>query len=451
MSLQASRPLLRAPRCFSYYRSQSEASRSAVKTFNCGNCVQYSTKRSPHRISIQPQRTMATNGTAAANGIHKSSTKLNHWATPGVSASAFDFRSDTITTPTSSMLRAIEECTLMDDVFVEDPSTNELENFVADLVGHAKALLVMSGTMGNQVAIRSHLGGPPHSVLCDSRAHILVYEAGGCASLSQAMVNGVKPSNGVYLTLEDVQEHATLSDNVHYAPTKIISLENTLGGAIMPLEECRRISEWARERGVIMHLDGARLWEAVAAGAGSLKEYAACFDSISLCMSKGLGAPIGSVITGTEKFITRSRWIRKSIGGGTRQSGIISSAGRVAIEETFLGGALTESHKNAKRVESIWKGLGGKVQLPVETNMVWLDLKAAGIEADEFIKMGQTEGLRLLGGRLVVHYQISAEAMQRFEKLAQRVLTRGEKRVPDEAVPIPPKKLKMGAADDEDR
>lgn len=349
------------------------------------------------------------------------------------------------------MLRAIQECTLRDDVFVEDPSTNDLETFIADLTGHEKALLVMSGTMGNQVALRSHLGGPPHSILCDIRAHILVYEAGGCSSLSQAQVNGVKPSNGVYLTLEDVEEHAILDDNVHYAPTKVISLENTLGGAVLPLQECKRISEWARKQGIVMHLDGARLWEAVAAGAGSMKEYAECFDSISLCFSKGLGAPIGSIITGSAAFIKRSRWVRKSIGGGTRQAGILSSAARVAVEETFLGGGLTESHENAKRIEGIWKELGGKVQLPVETNMVWLDLKAAGIKADEFIKLGETEGLRLMGGRLVVHYQISNEAIDKFRSLALRVLRKGEKRIADEEVPIPPKKMKIGAADDEDR
>ncbi|KAF2096447.1 hypothetical protein NA57DRAFT_67185 [Rhizodiscina lignyota] len=379
------------------------------------------------------------NGTVATDG--SAPPKPNNWASPG--PAAFDFRSDTITTPTASMLAAISACTLLDDVFVEDPTTNDLESFIASLTGFPAALLVLSGTMGNQVALRSHLAGPPHSILCDHRAHILKHEAGGCASLSQAMVMGVTPKNGVYLTLEDVQENADLDDNVHHCPTKVISLENTLGGAIMPLEECRKISEWARERGIIMHLDGARLWEAVAADAGTLKEYCALFDSVSLCFSKGLGAPIGSIIVGCKDFIKRCRWIRKSIGGGLRMVGVISSAARVSVEETFLSGKLKQSHANARRIEVMWKGLGGKVDLPVETNMVWLNLKAAGISADEFIKLAQTEGLRTMGGRLVVHYQICEEAIQRLESLAKRILKGGEKRVANGDVEIPPKKLKI--------
>lgn len=381
----------------------------------------------------------ATNGTASANGSMPPT--KNNWASPG--PAAFDFRSDTITTPTASMLAAISACTLLDDVFVEDPTTNDLESFVASLTGCPAGLLVMSGTMGNQVALRSHLGGPPHSILCDHHAHILQHEAGGCASLSQAMVNGIKPKNGVYLTLEDVEEHADLSDNVHHCPTKVISLENTLGGAVLPLVEAKRISDWARDREIIMHLDGARLWEAVASGAGTLKEYCALFDSVSLCFSKGLGAPIGSIIVGCKEFIKRCRWIRKSVGGGTRMAGVISSAARVAVEETFLGGKLKQSHENARRIEAMWTGLGGKVDLPVETNMVWFDLKAAGIGKDEFIKLAQTEGLRIMGGRLVVHYQICEEAIQRLERLARRILKRGEKRVANGDVEISPKKMKI--------
>ena len=257
------------------------------------------------------------------------------------------------------------------------------------------------------------------------------------------MVKGVKPRNGVYLTAEDVEEFAELEDNVHYCPTKVISLENTLGGAVMPLEEARKISEWAKERGIIMHLDGARLWEAVVSGAGTLKEYCALFDSVSLCFSKGLGAPIGSIVVGSKAFIKRCRWVRKSIGGGTRQAGVISSAARVAVEETFLGGRLKQSHENARRVESIWTDLGGKVELPVETNMVWFDLKAAGVSTDEFIKLAETEGLRIMGGRLVVHYQISEEAIQRLESLVRRILKKGEKRAANGDVEIPPKKMKI--------
>ena len=241
--------------------------------------------------------------------------------------------------------------------------------------------------------------------------------------MSGALVKGAVPSGGrSHVTLEDIKKVADLRDDVHGCPTKMISLENTLGGTIMPLAETRRISEWAREKGIVMHLDGARLWEAVAAGPGSLKEFCECFDSISLCFSKGLGAPIGSVIVGTKAFVKRSRWVRKAIGGGTRQLGVLTAAARVAVEDTFLGGKLKECHERARQIEKIWAQYGGKTTNPVETNMVWFDLEAAGITSEKFIEAGQKVGLRLLGGRLVVHYQIGDEALERVDQLAQAVL-----------------------------
>lgn len=335
---------------------------------------------------------------------------------------AFDFRSDVHTTPTASMLKAIQQCTLLDDVTMEDPTTLSLERFIADLSGKEDALLVLSGTMGNQVALRAHLTTPPHAVLCDRRGHIINYEAGGVATLSQAMVQPLDPKNETYLTLEEIQKHAIISDDVHACPTRVISLENTLNGAIMPLSEVKRISAWARENGIIMHLDGARLWEAVAAGAGTLKEFCAEFDSISLCFSKGLGAPIGSMIVGTKVFVKRSRWIRKSIGGGLRQAGVVAAPARVAVEETFLEGKLAQSHENAKRIQKIWTDLGGKVEYPVDTNMVWCDLDAHNIDTNHFIEQGDRYGLRVRGGRFVVHYQISEEAIERLQKLFTEVL-----------------------------
>jgi threonine aldolase len=219
----------------------------------------------------------------------------------------------------------------------------------------------------------------------------------------------IDAQNGTYLTLEEVQKYAVVSDDVHACPTRVISLENTLNGAIMPLSEVRRISAWGRENGIIMHLDGARLWEAVASGAGTLQEFCAEFDSISLCFSKGLGAPIGSIIVGTEAFIKRSRWMRKSMGGGLRQAGVVAAPARVAVEETFLGGKLTQSHENAKKIAKIWTDLGGKLQYPVDTNMVWLDLEAHGVDINDFIELSEKYGVRVRGGRFVVHYQIGEE------------------------------------------
>lgn len=371
---------------------------------------------------------MASNGAALTKeGVEKKAhelsngeVKVDHWATPG--AAAFDFRSDVMTRPTARMLEAIAATTLQDDVFSEDPVTNNLEAFVANLTGKEGALLVMSGTMGNQVALRTQLLAPPHAVLCDHRAHILEWEAGGVASLTGALVKGVVPANGNYLTLDDVKRTAVVSDDIHACPTKVISLENTLAGIITPLEECQRISAWAKEHGILMHLDGARLWEAVAAGKGSLVDYCACFDSISLCFSKGLGAPIGSMIVGNKAFRTRARWIRKSIGGGLRQAGVVTAPMQVALEDTFIGGKLAASHDTARKIAQMWESMGGKTTNPVETNMVWFDLEAAGISAEDFIAEGEKVGLRLLGGRLVVHYQIGDEAVSRLEKLMQAVL-----------------------------
>ncbi|KAK5127008.1 hypothetical protein LTR85_008367 [Meristemomyces frigidus] len=345
---------------------------------------------------------------------------INNWSQPG--PAAFDFRSDVVTTPTTRMLNAIASTSLLDDVFQDDPTTNNLEAFMADLTGKEAALLVLSGTMGNQVAIRTQLLAPPHSVVTDHRSHIMEWEAGGVASLCGALVKPVTPSNGAYVTLADVKKQTVISSDIHACPTKLISLENTLSGIILPLEECQRISTWAHQHDILMHLDGARLWEAVAAGAGSLKDYCACFDSISLCFSKGLGAPIGSIIVGNKAFRERARWVRKSIGGGLRQAGVVTAAARVAVEDNFLGGKLKACHARARQISELWISKGGKVTNPVETNMVWFDLDAAGISTEKFIEEGEKVGLRLLGGRLVVHYQIGDEAVSRLEKLMQAVL-----------------------------
>ena len=226
------------------------------------------------------------------------------------------------------------------------------------------------------------------------------------------MLKAVVPKNGVYLSLEDIKANVYLDDDVHTCPTRVISLENTLNGMLMPLDEVRRISAFAREHGLKMHCDGARLWEAVAAGAGSLVDFASCFDTLSLCFSKGLGAPIGSVLVGSKDVIKHARWVRKSIGGGLRQSGVVTAAARVAIDETFgkgpngEGGLLRDTHVLAKEVAKMWTDLGGKLAHPVDTNMVWLDLDGANCPAARFEELGKEAGLKLMGPRLVIHYQI---------------------------------------------
>jgi threonine aldolase len=339
----------------------------------------------------------------------------------GSAAAEFDFRSDVVTTPTVRMLSAIQSATLLDDVYNEDTTTQGLETMIAEMTGKEAALFVLSGTMGNQVALRTHLGGPPHSIVCDHRAHVVMWEAGGAASLSNALIKAVTPSNGHHLTLEDVQKHATLDDDVHLCPTRVISLENTVNGAIVPLSECQRISEWARSNDIIMHLDGARLWEAVAAGAGSLKDYSACFDSVNLCFSKNLGAPIGSILVGEAKFIKKARWIRKMLGGGLRQAGVVSSAARVAVEDTFLTGKLKAGHGKARELGEWWKSIGGKFEEAVETNMVWINLESSGIDTDTLISTASEHGIRVSGGRFVIHYQISDAAISKLKEVLAKL------------------------------
>ncbi|KAK5940537.1 hypothetical protein PMZ80_006953 [Knufia obscura] len=376
-----------------------------------------------------------TNGNGADfnTPAHQTTTPETHptsseWHAPG--PNAYDFHSDTITTPTLSMLRAITRTTLTDDIYRGDPTTASLESHIASLTGHSAGLLVMSGTMGNQVAIRSHLTFPPHSVLCDARSHIANYEAGGISTLSGAGLITVWPANNHHLTLEDISKHAILSDDVHACPTRVISLENTLNGMIMPLSEVKRISEFAHSHNIILHLDGARIWEAVAANAGSLTEYGGLFDSISLCFSKGLGAPIGSVIVGSDAFITQAKRIRKMMGGSTRQSGIIAAAARVAVDEGFgsgpngEGGKLRDCHAKARRIGKVWEGKGGELTWPVETNMVWLDLESAGVSNAEFAAVAKEERIGAKSGRIVIHYQIAEEALAALERTMERVLVK---------------------------
>ncbi|KAI1397388.1 l-allo-threonine aldolase [Hypoxylon fuscum] len=349
------------------------------------------------------------------------------WDTPG--QAAYDFRSDYVTSPTSVMLQSIVDTSLLDDIHMEDPTTNSLQTFMAKLAGHEDSLLVLSGTMANQVALRTALSSsPPYSILCDSRSHILRMEAGGPATLCGALIQGVMPSNGHHLTLEDVKKHISLREDIYDCPTRVISLENTLSGTIIPLEDVREIAIFARSQDppVHMHLDGARLWEAVADEPHHLKHYAECFDSLSLCFTKGLGAPLGSIIIGKQTFIKRARWIRKLLGGGMRQSGIIAAPARVAVEQTFLSRRLAASQVTARCISDIWIKLGGRLEHPTETNMVWLDLESAGISKEGFADLAEKKGLKtmrgILQGRLVIHYQICDHAVALMSSLFAELL-----------------------------
>lgn len=338
---------------------------------------------------------------------------------------------DVVTTPILPMLKAIAKTTLRDDFYREDQTTYMFEEHIADLVGHEAGMFVLSGTMGNQIALRTHLMQPPHSVLCDARSHIVHREAGGLASLSGAMLQAVAPRNDEWLTLEDIKLRAVLSDDVHHCPTAVISLENTISGLVHPLNEIQRISSWARQNEVKLHLDGARLWEADAAGGGSLRDYAICFDSVSLDFSKGLGAPMGAMILGNKGYVSKARRIRKSIGGGMRQAGVLSGPALSAINETFgpgvwgreIGGKLRDVHSKAREIAGMWKGRGGKLHRRVETNLIYVDLQDARTSEADFCELGRIYGIKLDGYRIVVHYQISEEALRRLDGVFREVFS----------------------------
>lgn len=321
------------------------------------------------------------------------------------------------------MLKSMMTASQGDDVYEEDLDVNSLQARVAKIAGKEAGAFMTSGTMSNQVAIRCHLYQPPHSILCDYRAHVYTCEAAGLAILSQAMVTPVIPANGVYLTLEDVQSHIIDYDDIHVAPTKLISLENTLGGSIMPIEEIKRISEYARAKGVKMHVDGARLWHASAATGISMSEYCQYFDSISLCMSKGMGAPIGSVLVGDAKFIQKAKWIRKQQGGGIRQAGLLAAAANVAIDEVWP--TMVETHSCTKSTaQFLSEEYGIKFEIPIDTNFIFLDAKRSGLDIKLFLEEGAKRELKLLDNRLVFHHQICDDAVKQLKESVKVAIER---------------------------
>jgi len=323
--------------------------------------------------------------------------------------------------------------TFVDDIYSRDPTTVRLESEVAKLTGHEEGMFVPSGTMGNQLSIRTHLTQPPHSILCDDRAHVYTNEAGGLAMFSQAMTTTIRPKNGKYLTLEEVKANIVGEDD-HYAPTRIVSLENTLHGVVLPYSEAKRISEYIRNtyKGQIkLHLDGifyedftnvgARLWNAVIAENISLKQYCSLFDSVSLCFSKGLSTPVGSVIVGTVPFIKKARHFKKAFGGGIRNPGILSAACLVSLEQIVP--RIEKTHVIAKEIASRVQNIGYMLTLPVDTNMVFLDLEALGISEKTFQAYCAQEGVAVFDyHRIVVHHQTSQEGVDKLITALTRLM-----------------------------
>lgn len=285
-----------------------------------------------------------------------------------------DYRSDTVTKPTAEMQAAMFSAPVGDDVFGEDPSINGLESLAAEMFGMEGALFCPSGTMTNQIAIKCHTQ-PGDEVVCDVSSHIYQYEGGGIALNAGAQVKLIHGDRGL-VTAEQVAGSIN-ADDVHKARTSLVSLENTSnrgGGSCYDFGEIRRIRQVCNENGLILHLDGARLFNAMVAKGENPKQYGQVFDSISICLSKSLGCPVGSLVLGNTAFIKKARRIRKVFGGGMRQAGYLAAAGIYALQNHVE--RLKEDHHHAQLLAEALQGKDFvETVLPVETNIIIFSVK----------------------------------------------------------------------------
>jgi threonine aldolase len=280
---------------------------------------------------------------------------------------AIDLRSDTVTRPTPAMRGAMARAEVGDDVYGEDPTVNRLQQVAAEKLGKQAALFVASGTMGNQTSLRA-LSQPGDVLLAGENAHVLLYEAGAASALWGLQIETL--GSGGCFDGSDLRA-AIAPDEVHFAPTRIVSVENThnrAGGRVFPLDQLKDVAQVAREHGLALHLDGARLWNAVVATGIPAAVWAEPFDTVTFCLSKGLGAPVGSLVCGSREVIRRVHRARKMLGGGLRQAGILAAAGLYALEHHVE--RLAADHANARRLASGLEKLGLVVAPPPETNMV---------------------------------------------------------------------------------
>jgi threonine aldolase len=329
-----------------------------------------------------------------------------------------DLRSDTVTLPTQTMREAIIQAELGDDVFGEDPTTNRLEKMAAERMGKEAALMVASGTMGNLVCALSHCRRGEEIILGD-QSHTFLYEAGGISA-----VGGIHPHTIVNqpdgtMQLKDI-EAAIRGNNVHFPRSRLICLENThnrcYGSALTP-QYMKSVAKLAVDRGLNVHLDGARIFNAAIALGVDVTELTCYADSVSFCLSKGLSSPVGSLICGSSDFIAEARRNRKVLGGGMRQSGIIAAAGITALEQ--MVDRLAEDHENAKRLaDGISRIKGLSIELNrIQTNIVYFDMADEQFDAGKLVKQLADRGIKILQVapdrlRAVTHYGINSEDIE---------------------------------------
>lgn len=335
-----------------------------------------------------------------------------------------DFRSDTVTQPTPEMKEAMFNAPLGDDVFGEDPTINELERYAAEMFGMEAAIYCVSGTQTNQIAINIHVQ-PGGEVITNVDSHVYKYEGGGIARNSGASVRLIHGNRG-RLTAEDVKQWIN-PDNVHLPITQLVSLEDTSnrgGGAIYDFEEIQRIRKVCLENNLPLHLDGARLMNAMVENGIDLKTYAAEFDSISLCLSKGLGAPVGSLLIGTKDFIHKARRVRKVFGGGMRQAGIIAAGGLYALKNNV--DRLRIDHKHARMLgETLEEQNWIKEVVPVDTNIV-VGVMENPDDLQKVLSKLEDEGILAMDFgpgmiRMVTHLDNSSEDIDRTIEVLKKI------------------------------
>ena len=339
---------------------------------------------------------------------------------------AIDLRSDTVTRPTPAMRAAMHAAEVGDDVFRDDPTVNRLEERVAELLGKEAALFVPSGTMSNQIAVKVHTQ-PGDELLCDVNCHIYNYEAGGPAILSGVSCHTLHGENGI-LDVTQLEDKIRPLDD-HQVRTRLVCLENTHnrgGGRVYPYEKIQAIQAWTRQHGLILHLDGARLWNAVVATGISAKQWGDLFDTVSVCFSKGLGAPVGSALAGPRELIVRARRIRKLFGGGMRQAGVLAAAALYALDHHIE--RLTDDHRNAQILARAIADTPGLRLVPadVDTNLIWFrvdpergaakDVAAALKERGVLIHASGPQTLRAC-----THLDVSAAQAERAAETIRRI------------------------------
>ena len=332
----------------------------------------------------------------------------------------YDFRSDTVTKPSAAMRAAMADAEVGDDVFGDDPTVTRLEGRAAELLGKEAAVFVPSGTQSNLVALMAHCGRGDEYI-AGQDAHCYSHEAGGAAVLGSIQPQPIAHQADGTLALTDI-EAAIKPDDLHYARTRLLALENTLGGRVIPLEYTKAATALARRHGLATHLDGARMFNAKVALGVPVSEIAEPFDTISVCLSKGLGAPVGSVLVGSTELVAKARRLRKMVGGGMRQAGILAAAGLYALENNVA--RLAEDHAHAR---ALGEGLSRFQALhvaPVETNMVWVDVDPE--VAEEFNAYLAANGVGITHGyagrrqRWVTHLDLDAGAIESALKVAAR-------------------------------